>query len=51
MKPQETKAVSDPAAVKLSLAQKIGYGMGEAGSTLSFTMIGSYLTVFYSDVV
>ena len=27
MKPQETKAVSDPAAVKLSLAQKIGYGM------------------------
>ena len=23
MKPQETKAVSDPAAVKLSLAQKI----------------------------
>ena len=31
MKPQETKAVSDPAAVKLSLAQKIGYGMGEAG--------------------
>ena len=51
MKPQETKAVSDPAAVKLSLAQKIGYGMDEAGSTLSFTMIGSYLTVFYSDVV
>ena len=51
MKPHETKAVSDPAAVKLSLAQKIGYGMGEAGSTLSFTMIGSYLTVFYSDVV
>lgn len=41
----------DPTAVKLSMMQKIGYGMGEAGSTLSFTMISSYLTVFYSDVV
>ena len=38
-------------AVKLSLFQKVGYGFGEAGSTLSFTLISSYLTVFYSDVV
>lgn len=37
--------------VKLSVFQKIGYGLGEAGSTLSFTLISSYLTVFYSDVV
>lgn len=37
--------------VKLSVLQKIGYGLGEAGSTLSFTLISSYLTVFYSDVV
>lgn len=37
--------------IKLSIPQKIGYGLGEAGSTLSFTLIGSYLTVFYSDVV
>lgn len=51
MNTQETKIVHDPTAVKLSLAKKIGYGMGEAGSTLSFTMIGSYLSVFYSDVV
>jgi len=41
----------DSTAVKLSCVQKIGYGLGEAGSTLSFTLIGSYLTVFYSDVV
>lgn len=45
------QAVTDPTAVKLSLAQKIGYGLGEAGSTLSFTMIGSYLSSFYTDVV
>ncbi len=38
-------------AVKLSFAQKLGYSMGEVGSTLSFTLIGSYLTAFYSDVV
>lgn len=31
--------------------RKIGYGMGEAGSQLSFTLITSYLTVYYSDVV
>lgn len=42
---------SDSTAVKLSIGQKIGYGLGEAGSTLSFTLISSYLTVFYSDVV
>lgn len=41
----------DSTAVKLPLLQKIGYGFGEAGSTLSWTMISSYLTVFYSDVV
>lgn len=51
MNPQEDKKLNDSTAVKLSMMQKIGYGMGEAGSTLSFTMIGSYLTVFYSDVV
>ena len=38
-------------AVKLSVFRKIGYGLGEAGSSLSFTLISSYLTVFYSDVV
>ncbi len=37
--------------VKLSLAKKIGYGLGEAGSTLSFTLIGSYLSTFYSEIV
>ena len=36
---------------RLSIWRKIGYGFGEAGSTLSWTLISSYLTVFYSDVV
>lgn len=39
------------AAVKLPMWRKVGYGLGESASGLSFTMIGSYLTVFYSDVV
>lgn len=41
----------DPTAVHLSMLRKIGYGCGEAGSTLSWTLVSSYLTVFYSDVV
>lgn len=36
---------------KLSIWRKIGYGLGEAGSQFSFSMITSYLTVFYTDVV
>ncbi len=38
-------------AIKLPMWRKIGYGLGESASGLSFTMISSYLTVFYSDVV
>lgn len=36
---------------KILVLKKIGYGLGEAGSQFSFTLISSYLTVFYSDVV
>ena len=36
---------------KLSKLQKIGYGMGEAGSQFSWTLISSYLTLYYTDVV
>ena len=38
-------------AVRIPFIKKIGYGFGEAGSTLSWTLISSYLTVFYTDVV
>lgn len=38
-------------AVKLPLWRKIGYGFGELGSQCSWTLISSYLTVFYTDVV
>lgn len=37
--------------VKLPLWRKIGYGFGELGSQCSWTLISSYLTVFYTDVV
>lgn len=35
----------------LSVWRKIGYGMGEAGSQFSWTLISSYLTVYYTDAV
>lgn len=35
----------------LSVWQKIGYGMGEAGSQFSWSLTSSYLTIFYTDVV
>lgn len=37
--------------VTYSMPVKIGFSMGEVGSQLSWTLISSYLTVFYSDVV
>lgn len=46
-----TKELTVETNVKIPFIKKIGYGFGEVGSTLSFTMISSYLTVFYSDVV
>lgn len=36
---------------KLSIRTKIGYSFGEIGSQCSWTLISSYLTVFYTDVV
>ncbi len=36
---------------KLSIFTKIGYSFGEIGSQCSWTLISSYLTVFYTDVV
>lgn len=38
-------------AVKLPMWRKIGYGLGESASGMSFVMISNYLTVYYSDVV
>lgn len=36
---------------KLTILTKIGYSFGEIGSQCSWTLISSYLTVFYTDVV
>ena len=42
---------SAAAAKKLSIWTKIGYSFGEIGSQCSWTLISSYLTVYYTDVV
>lgn len=36
---------------KLPLWRKVGYSFGEIGSQCSWTLISSYLTVYYTDVV
>lgn len=39
------------ASGKLSFATKLSYGLGDFASQLVWTFTGSYLTVFYTDVV
>lgn len=51
MREEANNRQAETTAVKIPFLRKIGYGFGEAGSTLSWTLISSYLTVFYSDVV
>lgn len=47
----DTSLTKNKTDVSYSMLRKISYGMGEAGSQLSWTLISSYLTVYYSDVV
>lgn len=35
---------------KLSLKEKIGYGLGDAGGTIITFLIGKFLTFFYTDI-
>lgn len=35
---------------KLQLKEKIGYGMGDAGSCMIWSVLALYLTWFYTDV-
>ncbi len=37
--------------VRIPILRKMGYGLGEAGSQFSWTLVSSYLTIFYTDVV
>ena len=47
-----TAVLSSAAATKkLSIWTKIGYSFGEIGSQCSWTLISSYLTIYYTDVV
>lgn len=51
MSDHKNVSIQSETAIRLPMWRKIGYGLGESASGLSFTMISSYLTVFYSDVV
>lgn len=44
-------AVSSTNEGHIPFLNKVGYGLGEAGGQLSFTMVSSYLTVYYTNVV
>ena len=35
---------------KLSLGERIGYGLGDAGFNFYWIIIGSYLSLFYTDI-
>ena len=44
-------AMEKPSAYeKLGLREKIGYGMGDAGSGMIWSVLALYLTWFYTDV-
>lgn len=45
-----TKAVQNNDG-RLSLARRLAYGFTDAGGNFSFSIVSSYLTVFYTDVV
>ncbi|MFP2240911.1 glycoside-pentoside-hexuronide (GPH):cation symporter [Pseudescherichia vulneris] len=45
-----TVAEKHSAYEKLSLKEKIGYGMGDAGSCMIWSVLALYLTWFYTDV-
>ncbi|WP_072926109.1 MFS transporter [Nissabacter archeti] len=38
------------AGAKLSVREKIGYGLGDAGGTIITALIGNFLTFFYTDI-
>ena len=43
--------VQEKAKEKTSLKLALGYGLGEMGNQMSWYMINTYLTIFYTDVV
>lgn len=46
----KTAAEKHSAYERLSLKEKIGYGMGDAGSCMIWSVLALYLTWFYTDV-
>lgn len=46
----QTDIVTQRTDTKLSLREKIGYGLGDAGGTVITCLIMNFLTFFYTDV-
>lgn len=46
----DVNLAQNAAFAKLKLSEKIGYGMGDAGSCIVWSMLSLYLTWFYTDV-
>ncbi len=44
------KTSAEDRTAKLSLKEKIGYGVGDAGFNFYWVLIGSYLSYFYTDI-
>ena len=47
----EEKTIQKNKEGRLSLGQRLAYGSFEAGGMFAFSMVSTYLTVFYTDVV
>lgn len=46
----QTELTQQEASDTLSLREKIGYGLGDAGGTVITCLIMNFLTFFYTDV-
>lgn len=46
----QTELTQQDASDALSLREKIGYGLGDAGGTVITCLIMNFLTFFYTDV-
>ena len=45
----DTVAFDEVAGIKFK--DKLGYALGDMGGILSFSLVSSYLTMFYTDIL
>jgi glycoside/pentoside/hexuronide:cation symporter, GPH family len=50
MNEQALKGMAEPMEHKLRIGEKIGYGLGDAASSMYWKIFGMYLLYFYTDV-